>query len=100
VKRKDLFAICSQTRLRTLTIDTKVGLTFARVASEAAEGSEKRRRNKANARRAYDSVLLFWKRGGFEDTEMQQLAEGLSRLKSALEGLGEFFPSTPFPITN
>lgn len=91
-RRSDLLDISNRNRFEALRTDTKVGLTFATLASEAAEGSATRTRNLANARKAYDTVLRLSKRLCIKEAEMQQLAEGLSNLKSALESLGEYFP--------
>ena len=53
----DSFETNIRLRFEALMTDSRVGLTFARLASEAAAGSEKRIRNQANARKAYDTVL-------------------------------------------
>jgi hypothetical protein len=89
--RRDLFDISNRNRVEALRTDVKVGLTFVTVATEAAEGSEKRSRNQANARDAYDTVLRLSKKTRFNEAEMGELKENLGRLKSALEALGEYF---------
>jgi hypothetical protein len=92
-RRSHLFDISNRNKFEALRTDAKVGLTFATVASEAAdEGSEKRTRNRANARKAYDTVLRLSKKTRLGEADRQQLAEGLGRLKRVLEALGESFP--------
>jgi hypothetical protein len=76
----------------SLRTDSRVGLTFAALASQAAEGSTKRMRNQANARKAYDTVLGVSKQTRLNNAEADELTEGLNKLKSALEELGEVFP--------
>jgi hypothetical protein len=78
-----------QKRFEALKLDTKVGMTFATLASEAAEGSEKRTRNQNNARAAYQTVLRLSKKLKLTSEQRQDLAGRLSTLKSALEALGE-----------
>ena len=92
VTRPDLLALSNRNLFEAVKTDAKVGLTFATVASDAAAGSEKRTRNQANARKAYDTVLRLRNGLRVAEAEMQELAVGLSELKSALEGLGELFP--------
>jgi hypothetical protein len=79
------------TMLQALRTDVKVGLTFAGVAFTAAEGSNNRIRNQVNALKAYEAVLRLSKRTRLKETDQQQVADGLRRLKSALEALGESF---------
>ena len=67
-----------------------MGLTFA-LASEAVVGSEKRTRNQMNARNAFGIVLSVSSKTSLSAVESRELAEGLDRLKSALEALGEHF---------
>jgi hypothetical protein len=74
--------------------DSRVGLTFADLASKAEAGSDKRIRNQANARKAYDTVLNVSGTTSLSALERQEVAEGLERLKAALEALGERFPQS------
>jgi len=83
------FGSNNRIRFEALMTDSRVGLTFAHLASEAAAGSEKRIRNQANARKAYDAVLSISSKTSLSAMESRELAEGLDRLKSALEALGE-----------
>ena len=73
-RRSDLFDISNQVMFEALRTDIKVGLTFAMVASEAAEGSAKRTRNQTNARNAYDAVLRSYGKSHFTKAEMKELA--------------------------
>ena len=88
----DSFETNNRLRFEALMTDSRVGLTFAHLASKAAAGSEKRLRNQANARKAYDTVLNVSGTTSLSALERQELAEGLDRLKAALEALGERFP--------
>ena len=88
----DIFETNTRLRFDALMIDSRVGLTFATLASEAASGSEKRIRNQANARRAYDAVLRASDDTSFTESQTQELAGKMKVLKSALEALGEGFP--------
>ena len=56
-QRLDSFETNNRIRFEALMTDSRVGLTFAHLASEAVVGSEKRTRNQLNARKAYDAVL-------------------------------------------
>ena len=87
----DLFDTSNRLRFKALRTDSRVGLTFATLASEAAPGSEKRIRNQANARKAYDAVLSGSRKMSLSEDERQELTVGLDELKSALEMLGEQF---------
>jgi hypothetical protein len=89
----DSFETNNRLRFEALMTDSRVGLTFARLASEAAVGSEKRIRNQGNARKAYDAVLSLSRKSSLSAVESQGLAEGLTRLRSELEALGERFES-------
>jgi len=89
----DSFETTNRLRFEALMTDSRVGLTFAHLASEAEAGSEKRIRNQANARKAYDAVLSISSTASLSALERQEVAEGLDRLKFALEALGERFES-------
>ena len=89
----DTFETNNRLRFEALMTDSRVGLTFAHLASEAAAGSDKRIRNQANARKAYDTVLNVSGTTSLSARERQEVAEGLDRLKFALEALGERFES-------
>ena len=75
-----------------LKVEVQTGLTFAGIALGEEPGSAQRERNRLNARKAYDTVLGL--RPRFEvpqDTAGRKIDEGLQRLRSALERLGEDF---------
>lgn len=74
-----------------LMTDLELGLTLTRVASSAREASEKRNRNRTNARRAYDAVWRISRHAFLNSDERQEVTEKLSELKAALEQLGEVF---------
>jgi hypothetical protein len=88
----DSFETNNRLRFEALMTDSRVGLTFAHLASQAAAGSEKRIRNQANARKAYDTVLTVSGTTSLSALERQEVGEALDRLKFALEALGERFP--------
>jgi hypothetical protein len=74
-----------------LITDLRVGMTFTQIASDALEGSEKRTRNQANARRAYDSVSGISHRASLSDEERDDVDGKLTRLRLTLVALGEVF---------
>ena len=73
-----------------LLTDLDTGLTFMDVA-DSTRNMAVRRRNHANARRAYDSVVRFMRNLSLDDTQRKALAERLALLKSRLENVGESF---------
>ncbi len=81
----------NEARLHAIFADLRVGLTLARLASLAKPHSETRARNLANARKAYDAVLRFSKALTLTPTEEQRLNDGLAKIKSILQDLGESF---------
>ena len=74
-----------------LLTDVDLAMTLTRIASGADENSEKRIRNQANARHAYDDVSRIGHHALLTDKERQALGDKLSELRSALERLGEDF---------
>ncbi len=78
-------------RKQAVFTDLTVGLTLARLASQAKPRSDTRARNLTNARKAYDAVVRFSKSLFFTPTEEQKLNDGLAKLKSMLQDLGESF---------
>ena len=87
----DNFETNNRLRFEALMTDSRVGFTFAHLASKAAAGSEKRIRNQANARKAYDAVLSGSRKMSLSEDERQELTAGLDKLRFALEVLGEQF---------
>ena len=74
-----------------LITDLDVAMTLARIAGGAAEDSEKRSRNRANARHAYDAVSRISHRALLTGDERRAVDEKLAELRSALEQLGDVF---------
>ncbi len=72
-----------------LRTELDVGLTFARIALESQANSAKRRRNTANARKAYDSFVSWEKRVRLTAVEKQKFETKLKKVKSILVKLGE-----------
>ena len=71
-----------------IRVELQTGLTF----SKSALGSryqERRDRNQAQARRAYDALLYFIPKSSLTNDESKMIVSGLARLKSELQQLGE-----------
>jgi len=72
-----------------LRVELCTGLMFSKIAREARH-QEKRDRNCAHARRAYDALLRFIPKmpnGNFVGSD--EMTRGLAQLKSELQQLGE-----------
>ena len=72
-----------------LRVELQTGLMFSKIAREARH-RDKRDRNCAQARRAYDALLRFIPKllnGSFVGSD--EMTRGLGRLKSELRELGE-----------
>ena len=80
-----------RTGFEYLITDLNLALTMIRIASDANGDSEKRLRNRSNARRAFDSVSDFSRRLVLTDTEKSEILRKLGEVKVALERLGETF---------
>jgi uncharacterized protein involved in type VI secretion and phage assembly len=74
-----------------LITDSKLGMTFARIALHAIEGSQKRMRNQANARRAYDGISRMSHCRFLSRRQRDDVDSKLAQLRSALNDLGEVF---------
>jgi len=74
-----------------LITDLGVAMTLTRIASGAGEDSEKRIRNQASARRAYNQVSRISHHARLTDNQRQNVDDKLVELRSALETLGEVF---------
>lgn len=72
-----------------LNTELDTGLTFTDMALSADPNSEKRSRNIMNARRAYKAVLYFSRFTQFTRKQETKLERKLTRLRSALDQLGE-----------
>jgi hypothetical protein len=65
--------------------DLDMGMTLTRIASDASKDSEKRSRNQANARHAYDEVSRMSRGAVLSDNERNDVDEKLAELRSALQ---------------
>ena len=50
---------CNASGIEFMRTEIGMGLAFAKVARRAADQTQKRDRNRANAQKAYDAVLKF-----------------------------------------
>lgn len=64
------------------------GLTLSKIALET-DDEEKRQRNRANARKAYDSIMHFMPRVFLADKEAHEIKVGVAELLADLQKLGE-----------
>ncbi len=71
-----------------VNVELDTGLTFARIAL-AAKGQRKIERNRANARKAYDSAMHVLASLVLEKDQTVTLRHKANALKSSLEKLGE-----------
>lgn len=76
------------TSVNFLKIDLDTALTFAKIALHAQD-SEKRDRNRHNARVGYDTVVRLLPKVSPMRTDAVVLAEKLDLLKASLRELGE-----------
>lgn len=88
---KDVLAKTEKAGFRFFVTDLDLAMTLTRIASDSQEDSQKRDRNQASARQAYDSISRISARAVLNDKEREQVKEKLNRLRSALERLGEVF---------
>ena len=77
------------TRADFVRIDLDTALTMTEIALQAESKSEKRLRNTANARHAYDTVLNYMDKLDTTTEERKEIDQKLSRLKADLVALGE-----------
>ncbi len=89
VERADaLCALRPESKIvKALKTDLKVGLTFAVVALRS--DTPERRRNRRNARVAYDTVLRFAKRVPLSPADKAEIESRAAKLRAALKQLGE-----------
>lgn len=78
----------SPAEVRFLYAEVLTGLTTAKIAL-TTKSTEKKERNRAMARRAYDTVLRFVPKTYVTDSEAADLREKLEQLKADLRALGE-----------
>jgi hypothetical protein len=74
-----------------LKIDLETALTFTNIALEHPDDIDRKTRNQARARQAYDFVIERQKSLQISDTDAAEIAEKLKELKLALTQLGEKF---------
>ena len=78
----------SHSEMVFLRTELQTGLTLSKIALEAAD-QDKIERNRANARKAYDSLMHFMPKATLKAEEADEIRIGLARLKSELQQLGE-----------
>jgi hypothetical protein len=78
------------TSVEFLNTEADTGLMFAGIALES-DTEEKMARNRANARKAYDTILRFIGRVSLTAAESEGLGTKMARLKLGLQTLGESF---------
>jgi hypothetical protein len=79
----------NEARLDFLHIDLDTAMTLAQIAGSSQPGSDKRARNLANARHAYDVVSAMRSKVPITPEEDQEILHKLDLLKTALVDLGE-----------
>ena len=90
-----LRASLNNRRIEFLQVDLDLGLTMAQIAACADNGSERRERNRCNARRAYNAILKFHEKVVTTAEQSRQLNRKLRLLHTALVDLGERLQSLP-----
>jgi hypothetical protein len=76
-----------QTGTTFFLTDLDLAMTMTRIASNAPKGSEKRARNQANARHAYDTISRISHHAVLTENERRDVDNKLAELRSALEQL-------------
>jgi hypothetical protein len=89
--KEGIFGSVEKAGFTFLITDLELGMTLTRIASDASEDLEKRARNRANARRAYDAVCRISHHASLDHEQRQEVDAKLAGLRSALEQLGEVF---------
>jgi hypothetical protein len=87
----DLREDLNRNSYQLLRVDIDAALTFARIAAAAEAGSEKRTRNKSNARNAYDSIQHLRKNVPMTEQQERELEVRVAELRGALKILGDSF---------
>lgn len=73
-----------------LQTELETSITFAEAALSAGNNNlEKRERDRANARKGYDTILRFGRKYAVQPSAAEDFADRLRHLKSALHTLGE-----------
>lgn len=78
----------NSTRVDFLKVDVETALTFTGLAL-GTEDQEKKQRNRANARKAYDTILRLSRNVLFTAAEEAYMKQRLEQLKTDLARLGE-----------
>ena len=78
-------------RLNFLRIELETGNTFISIAQSAGEDRQKADRNRANGRKAYDTILKFLPGLTMTPSQRAEFDEKLAAMKGALIALGEVF---------
>lgn len=73
-----------------LKIDLETAFTFVKIAKQAGD-RVRRERNRAAARKAYETVLRFLNKVETGDEDLRLITGALGQLRSELEILGESF---------
>lgn len=71
-----------------LRSELRTGMTLTRIAMQSVH-PDRVDRNRANAKKAYDSVLRFLPKAQLGNEEEMEIRDGLAELKFALQSLGE-----------
>jgi uncharacterized coiled-coil DUF342 family protein len=79
-------------KIELMKVDLEVASTFAMIAEDSRNDAVKRTRNRANARRGYDTIIHFMETAILTKADRNTLTKNLGRLKSTLVRLGEEFP--------
>jgi hypothetical protein len=79
-----------QTGTDFLKTDLETAMVFATLALET-HNEEKRKRNRINARRSYDTIVRLTEKLCPSKKDARFLERNLRRLKAELESLGEVF---------
>jgi hypothetical protein len=74
-----------------LKVDLETGLTFAKVALESVDDVDKKTRNQARSRQAYDFVIERQQGLRIDDEDAKEIFQKLKELRLALAALGEQF---------
>ncbi len=81
----------SSAQVQFIFTELCIGLTFALIAHQTAEG-EARVRNRVRARAAYDSIVRFADRVCMTREESRDAHTQITSLRTRLEDLGEKLP--------
>jgi hypothetical protein len=80
----------NRTTIEFLKVDLETGLTFATIARQASN-DHGMQRNRRAARKSYNTVIKMMPKTDLSSQDQAWIEQGLSRLKTELERLGEIF---------